>query len=432
MILLYDLAAFGLLLLSVPYYGWRMLTTRKYRAGLKQRLGMYSEEIREQLSQGDWIWVHAVSLGEVNAVRPLLAELRARLRGHKILVSTVTDTGQARAKELPEVDGTIYLPLDVGFFLHRLLVFFSPRILIITETELWPRLVYSAQAKGVPVCLVNGRISDRSYPRYRRARFLAAATFRRMSLIGMQSEEDTRRAGELGAPPESLRTMGNLKFDSMNVVESVSAEECAVMRRAWGIEDGERVILGGSTWPGEEAALLDAYGSLHRSFAGLRLMIAPRHIERLPEVEALIRERDYSFLTRTGRRHTSDRKDIPCILLLDTTGELARTYALAEIAFVGKSLMATGGQNPLEPAAQGVAVCFGPHMENFRSIAPSLVEGGAACRVKEVEDLEPTLRALLDDPKRTAAMRARAREIVEVGAGAAARTAEHLVALLGK
>jgi len=430
MIYLYDILALAALVVISPYYLWRMTTTDKYRAGLRQRLGFFPKDVRDRLSSGNWIWVHAVSLGETNAVRPLMAELKRRLPDHAILVSTVTDTGQARARELPEVDQAIYLPLDIGIFLSRLLRFFRPKVLIIAETELWPRLIVSADRRGIPVCLVNGRISDRSFPRYNRFRTFTTAVFRRMSLIGMQTEEDARRVRALGAPERVVDVSGNLKFDSVRV-EPVSEEDRAGLRREWGLADGERLILGGSTWPGEEEVLVDAYESLRASFPDLRLLLAPRHIERMDEVVELLRSRDLPFSSRTGNLDGTTGEDIPDVLLLDTTGELARTYAIAEIAFVGKSLTERGGQNPLEPAGQGVAVLFGPNMQNFRGIAPRMVDEEAALRVDRVEELGPALGKLLADPETVRLMGKRARDFVGENAGAAERTAERILSVMG-
>jgi len=429
MMLAYDLLVSTFLVLSSPYYGWRMLTTRKYRAGLRQRLGFYPREVRERLSRGRWIWVHAVSLGEVNAVRPLLAELKRRLPDHGILVSTVTDTGQARARELSEADAAIYLPLDAGPIVRRLLRFFRPRLLAIAETEFWPGLVRSTAGAGIPVAIVNGRISDRSFPRYRRIRFLTRPMLGRMSFIGMQTEEDGRRARDLGAPSELVEVVGNLKFDSV-AAEPVAGAERERLRGEWGLRPGERVVAGGSTWPGEEEALLDAHLSLAPSVPGLRLLLAPRHPERLGEVEGLIRDRGLSYRTRRGREHRGARQGLPPVLVLDTVGELARMYAVAEAAFVGKSLKGPGGQNPLEPAAQGAAVCFGPHMENFREIAPLLVREGGARVVERGEEVAAVLRELLEHPEAAKSMGERARRIVEANRGAASRTAERLLACL--
>jgi 3-deoxy-D-manno-octulosonic-acid transferase len=222
---------------------------------------------------------------------------------------------------------------------------------------------------------------------------------------------------------------GNLKFDSVRV-EPVSDEDRAGLRREWGLADEERLILGGSTWPGEEEALLHAYESLRSTFPDLRLMLAPRHLERLEEVLDLISARGLPFATRTGNLENSTGKDVPDVLVLDTTGELARTYAIAEIAFVGKSLTERGGQNPLEPAWQGVAVLFGPNMQNFRGIAPLMIEEEAAMQIDRPEGLAPALGKLLADSETVRLMGKRAREFVEENAGAAERTAERILSVM--
>jgi len=214
-------------------------------------------------------------------------------------------------------------------------------------------------------------------------------------------------------------------------VEPVGDDDRAAMRKEWGLADSERVVLGGSTWPGEEAALLDAFGSLLASHPDLRVLLAPRHLERLEEVLALIRERNLPFATRTGRREGNSGNASPPVLVLDTIGELARTYAIAEIAFVGKSLTEIGGQNPLEPAGQGVAVLFGPNMQNFRDIAPGLVNARGAVQIERAEDLGAALESLLSNSGKAREMGRHAREFVEANAGVAARTAEEVMGVMG-
>ncbi len=430
MYVLYDLLMLLALVAASPYYLYKMIRESKYRAGLRQRFGFYSESLRRDLSKGDWIWIHAVSLGEVNAVIPLVRELRRLAPGYRIALSTVTDTGQHQAGKSGLADAVFYLPLDIGFLVGRLLGVFKPSVLVIAETEIWPRLIDKATKTGIPVALVNGRISDRSFPRYRRARALMRRVFARMTLIGVQSDRDAERVRHLGAPQERISVLGNLKFDAVDTgrVDGNAIDE---IRRCFGLLGSEKVIVGGSTWPGEEEVLARGYLRWLDADPSVRLLIAPRHVKRVGEIEEMLRSNGLSWRKRREPGvFGSDAQGRPPVLILDTHGELSRVYNLAWAVFVGKSLSEHGGQNPLEPAGQGRPVFFGPNMENFAEISRLLLDEKAARMVRAPDELIRTIEKLLADPEELERMGERAREVVYSNRGVAARTAEEIIRLI--
>lgn len=428
---LYDLLMIGLLIAASPYYLYKMIRESKYRAGFRQRFGFYPQSVRRALSKGDWIWVHAVSLGEVNAVAPLLRELRQSAPRYKVAVSTVTDTGQEQATKLGLADAVFYLPLDIGFLIDRLLKSFKPSILVIAETEIWPRLIERVGKIGAPVVLVNGRISDRSFHHYRRAKLLVRRVLGRMALIGVQSERDAERVKDLGAPADRVVVLGNLKFDAI-VPGSDDRKEMEDLGRAYRLEGTEKIIIGGSTWPGEEEALIRGYLRWIKKDPSVRLLIAPRHTNRVEEIEGILRNSGLSWRRRTQSGvFGSDAQGRPPVLILDTHGELNRVYGLAWAVFVGKSLTAHGGQNPLEPAAKGCPVFFGANMENFTEISKLLLDGNAARVVSDAEDLIRTIEGYLGNAEAQKGMGGRARDLIRSKQGVAARTAEEIISRLG-
>jgi 3-deoxy-D-manno-octulosonic-acid transferase len=362
-----------------------------------------------------------VSVGEVMAAVPLVRAMRERWPAMEIVLSTVTATGQRVARErLPEVATVFTCPVDLGWVMRRALRRISPRAFIALETELWPNLLRSLHDAGIPGALVNGRISDRSFTRYRRVRPLFRRVLEHLALFAMQSEEDARRIVALGAPTERVIVTGNLKLEM-----PVPAGDAG---RAW------REILGiatcpvwvaGSTHPGEEALVLDAFVRL-RINGPLHLVLAPRHPERVSEVETAIRERGLGWRRRSAAPGAGGAE----VTVLDTVGELASLYAAADVVFVGGSLVARGGHNVMEPAIHGKAVVFGPHMANFRDAAALLLEHGAAVQLQSAEELRAVVGALLEDPERRRVMGDRARAVVAAHRGPCARTLEALERLL--
>ncbi len=418
---LYSLGLATFFLGGLPVFAAQALLQGKYRRGLLERLG----KMPAWAHPAPPLWLHAVSVGEVMAATPLARELLARRPDLPLLVSTVTDTGRAVAAQRLPAAKLVFFPLDFGWAVRSALARLAPRLVLLTETEIWPNFIRACGRRGVPVVLINGRISPRSFPRYR----LVGRPFRRVlegiRLFCMQTAQDAERILHLGAPADRVRVVGNLKYDLPTLA---TGPDVAGVRAGLGLPPGRRLIAAGSTHRGEEELLLGALQELRRSRQDLCLLLAPRHPERLEEVERLLRRAGLSWVRRS--QLPARPLEGAAVILLDTMGELARLYAAATVVFIGGSLIPHGGQNMLEPAAVGRPVLHGPHMGNFAEMRDLFREAGAAIQVQDGIGLARELAALLDDPARAEAMGKAGRQIVEAHRGATGRTADLVAALL--
>jgi 3-deoxy-D-manno-octulosonic-acid transferase len=414
---LYSLVLALLTLAYLPAFLVRKVWRGRYPLALRQRFGFVP------LAPGpDRFWVHAVSVGEVMAAVPLVAALRRRWPSTEVVVSTVTGTGaQVARTRLADAAATFVFPLDFVGATRRAVRRVRPRCFVALETELWPNLLRALATAGIPAVVANGRISDRSFRRYRRVRGLFRRVLDHVSLFAMQSEEDARRIIALGARPERVAVTGNLKMEAPRADPGVES----LWRRLLHLGD-ERVWIAGSTHRGEEAAILDAFLELRRDGGPLCLILAPRHPERAEEVEALARDRGLTPVRRSRLTAGAPRD----LILLDTVGELAALYAIADVIFVGGSLVPAGGHNVIEPALHAKPVVFGPHMQNFREAAALLLQAGAARQVPDAARLVPALRQLLADGEARRRLGEAAWHAVSAHQGACERTLEALERLL--
>ncbi len=420
-LLFYNLALMAALVVSAPWWMWRMATTHKYREGLAERLGRVPAGLRARAAGRPVLWLHAVSVGEVLAVSRLVGELDRAFPGACVVVSTTTRTGQALARERFGAERVFYCPLDLPWAVRAYLKALRPRMLILAETEFWPNLLSGCFGRGVPVAVTNARVSDRSWPRYRALRGVWRPLLSRLSRVLAQSETDAERLRALGCRAERVTVAGNLKFDVR------AAGECDATRLLRTAGAGLRFVVAGSTLEGEEAALLAAWPRLLAADPRLALVLAPRHPERFGAVAALL-ERTGTAWVRRSQWH-GETLQSGQVVLLDTIGELAAVYSLAAVAFVGGSVVAAGGHNPLEPAQFGVPIVMGPHYANFRAITEDL-RAHEAVRIAAREELAAELLELLGDPGAASAMGERARAVFDRQAGATARTVEALRGLL--
>lgn len=406
------------LVLGLPYWAWQAARHGKYRAGLGERLGLVPERLGVT---GRVIWLHAVSVGEVLAVSGLIAELKRRLPEHRILISTTTDTGQKLARAKFGVENVFYFPLDFGFAVRPYLQKLKPELVVLAETEFWPNFLRLAHASGVHVAVVNARISDRSLPGYRRWSWIFGSALRRVDLLLAQSDEDSKRLVEIGAPAERVLTAGNLKFDvpHASVPKIVGQVKAAVAGTG-------PILVCGSTVEGEEPLLLGAFRDVLAQNASAVMVLAPRHPERFQEVAELLQKSGVRFWRRSEWKGEALGGGV---LLLDSIGELAAVYALADIAFVGGSLVPRGGHNILEPAQHGVAIVVGEHTENFRDIV-DLFKAGDAVRVVGTGELSSGLSELMSNSEKRLALGQRAAETVRSQTGATERTVDALLGLL--
>ncbi|MFQ5817670.1 MAG: 3-deoxy-D-manno-octulosonic acid transferase [Terriglobia bacterium] len=418
------LLALGLLVLS-PYFVFQGLRHKKYFHNLGQRLGRLPATARP-VAPGA-IWVHAVSVGEVLAVAPFVRQLRQRLPTRPLLLTTVTLTGQQVAARQKLADAVFYFPFDFAFAVRRALAHLRPALVLIAETEIWPNFLRQTQRAGVPVAFVNGRISDRSFRRRNIPfwRGFLRRVLRTPAFFLMQTEQDAERIIALGAPAQRVGVGGNLKFDV--AVPARPPFLAALAART-------PVIVGGSTMEGEEAMLVDCLPGLKRDFPDALLVLAPRHPERFQPVARLLEARRVSFVRRSALRTQGDNHffgtNRPDVLLLDTLGELAGTYAAATVAFIGGSLVPAGGHNPVEPGFWGKPILFGPSMENFRLMAQAFQTAGAALEVRDAAELRARLVELLSDAERRRAMGSAAQALVAASRGATLRALEKVAQLL--
>jgi len=415
---LYNVALLAGTVASAPWWLWRMATTHKYREGLGERLGKVPPWLKSKSSERPVIWLHAVSVGEVLAVSRLIAELDKALPAFQVLVSTTTRTGYALSRERFGSNRAFYCPLDLPWAVKAYLNVLKPRALVLAETEFWPNILHGCERRQIPVVVVNARISDRSWPRYRALRSLWRPFLSRIRCALAQSETDATRLRAIGLAPERVAVAGNLKFDVR------VAQEADATRLLRSLGPSLRWVVAGSSLDGEEIALLEAWPRLLHADPTLAMVLAARHPERFGTVASLL---DRSGIPWTRRSAWNDRavETIPPIqpgqiVLLDTIGELASVYSLASVAFVGGSLFPTGGHNPLEPAQFGVPIVVGPHYANFRAITDDL-RAHHAIRIAPKEDLARAFVELLQNSAAAKAMGARARQVFDTQAGATDR-----------
>ncbi|HUL23773.1 MAG TPA: 3-deoxy-D-manno-octulosonic acid transferase [Thermodesulfobacteriota bacterium] len=422
MFYLYNILVTLILILASPYFLFRGLFQEKFRRALPQRLGFFQKPSFQRP-----IWVHAASVGEVFCSIPLLKKVKKEFPFSKIVLTTVTSTGNEAAKtRVSEADRVFFLPIDHPLIVRRAIEKIQPSILLIAETELWPNLLRSCGKKGIPVVLFNGRISQRSFRRYFRLRFFFKECLRYISLFLMQTEEDRNRILEMGGEFQRTRTVGNLKFDQ--TLPPFTPETLTGIATTLGLRGTEKILVAGSTHSGEEEILVSLYKELKERAPALVLVLAPRHLERLEEVEEILRRESVPWSRKTTLFQGAGRSDQkhPEVILLDTMGELMNIYSLGTLVFVGGSLVPVGGHNPLEPLFFGKCVLFGPHMFNFSEISTRLVEDGGAIRVSGKEDLSSQLKRLLFDEAARNGVGQKGRQFLQKHQGATERMFEEI------
>jgi len=420
MYLAYSILSLLLFVLISPYFVYQALRYGKYVGSLGQRFGYLP--IALNVDGEPSIWIHAVSVGETLTVKALIADLRAQYPRLRLFLSTTTIAGQQVArKNLQQVDAVFYFPFDWGFTVRRTLDIVKPRMFVMMETEIWPNLLRECRAREIKTVVINGRISARSYPRYRLVRPLFRRVLADIDRFCMQGEESARRIIDLGADPKRVTVTGSLKFDSLQAPVPVShGRPREPVLRYFRVAPSRIVLVAGSTMKPEDAAVLRAFARIRSISPGALLVIAPRQRERFAEVERQALEDGFSV---------SRRSDLPIdgeprtdVVVLDTFGELAQVYQIATVVFVGGSLADHGGHNILEPAVFGKPIVFGPHMHNFREIAEAFLANHAGVQVQTERELEEVLRNLVTDPVRRAGLGAAARALVDANRGAKDKT----------
>src|SRR5437773_1260364 len=426
MFALYNL----LLLLAPPVILAIWLAKKRCRPGLRQRLGWLLPDLVESRDGRPTIWVHAVSLGETTAVVPLVQQLKPRYPAARVFVSTVTETGKETVlRRLAGQAEHLYFPLDFRWSVRSALQTVRPSLIVVVETEFWPNFLREAAERRIPVILVNGRLSTDSFAGYRRLRPFFRQVLAAFTLCAMLTDRDVERMIQLGVEPKRVVRTGNLKYDQ--VAASAQATAGLFSRQDLRLAEGEEMFVAGSTHPGEEEAVLDCYRRLLDVTPALVLVLAPRHIERAEDVVKAVQSSGFAAVRRTklpgaGGAPITD----PRVIILDTRGELAMLYRDATLVFVGGSLVNVGGHSPLEPAAWGKAVVFGPHMDHFAEAAEQFLACGAGVMVRDTDEMAQVMTALLKERSRLETMGKAAYQLVLENQGALARTVALIASVL--
>lgn len=422
--LIYNLLFPFVFLALLPGWLLRMARRGGYRRNFLQRFGYYAPEVLARYRESRPVWVHAVSVGEVLIALKLIAAMRRDDPDLRVVLSTTTSTGYALAREKAGGEyEVVYYPLDLPWVVRRVFAQWKPCEVVLVEAEVWPNFTAEARRRGIPVTLVNARLSGRSERRYRRIRWLVRPVFAQLDLACVQEEGDCARWEGVGIRREVIAVCGSIKFDDADAAGTPDAAKIEAIACAVFPGEGNLVLIGGSTHEGEEVLLARVYVNLRKEFPTLKLVLVPRHFERSGGVVAKLETLGLRLLRRSRWTAEAGEADI---FLVDTTGELRAWYARADVAFVGKSLLAEGGQNPAEPVMAGAATVFGPNMQNFQPLATQLLTRGGALEVGNERDLEEKVRELLRSPEKRAAMVEAGRQVLAAHRGATQRTVKLL------
>jgi 3-deoxy-D-manno-octulosonic-acid transferase len=377
------------LILSI-FYLPALIFKGKYRAGLLQRFGVYSKPLFQRMREERFsVWLHAVSVGEIKAAAPLIKHLRDNHPGLKLIISTITPTGNKVALNLAaKEDIVIYFPFDLSWLVDKLFTLLSPKLLLIMETELWPNALSIAAKKNIKTVIINGRISDKAFPRYRIGSFVFKPIIKKLDLLCMQTSVDAQRIIELGADKQRVHVVGNIKFDQISKTKQSKLPDI-------GLKSGQRLILAGSTHDNEEQQIAEIFRKLKTTHKDIRLLLAPRHPERVKQIIEMLESHGMPAVSISRLNESNAVAAQESILILDIMGVLTDYYQLADIVFVGGSLIKHGGQNPIEPASLGKPVVFGKYMFNFTEVAKLFLDNHAAVRVNNAVELMTCLNELL-------------------------------------
>ena len=415
-------------IISSPFFALKILTTSRYRRGLSQRLGFSYKSISKMLGDEKPLWIHAASVGEVLGSLPIIEGIKQVKPQLPILLSTMTATGNDMAKKRASGVKTItFFPLDHPWAVRRAISLVNPRAFLMAETEIWPNFLMELGRRGIPVLLFNGRISTRSLQWYKRFRFFLNSPLTTISAFCMQSSLDAQRITEIGANPERVTVTGNIKFDQSP--PQITQEERETLLQTLGLHAGQPILIAGSTHRGEEEFMLSILRRLSPQYPDLVLILAPRHLERVREVEVLLKREKIPW-KRKSQLRAEGKKEGVMVILLDTLGELAKLYSIGTLIFVGGSLVRVGGHNILEPLFFKKPVLFGPFMDHFREISDEVLRRGAGVQIRESEEMVLHAKTLLEDASLRSNMGKCGFEIIRDNRGATSKTLETIFRFL--
>jgi 3-deoxy-D-manno-octulosonic-acid transferase len=425
MYILYNILLFAAAIFIAPYYLLKIIFTGKYRKSFIQKLGGRQAKKLMALRDGQKVWIHAVSVGEVTAAAPIVASLKSKRPDVQIIFSTSTETGQEMARKfIKKADAFIYYPLDISFVVRKIIEFANPDVFVLVETELWPNFLRICARRGIKTLMVNGRISPRSYRRYHLTRFFWKRVLRNLNAAGMISEIDAERLKNIGMDAAKISLLGNAKYDGLASAVSPFLREEIIHR--FNVKEKEKFFVAGSTHEGEEKIIINVYKELLKRYPDFKLVIVPRHIERTGDVLELLRQGNiHDVITLSQINNGKHRKD-ERVVIVDVIGELFKVYSLAEIVYCGGSLVPKGGQNILEAAAWGKVIFYGPSMEDFSQEKNLLENAGCGRTVRNAEELLREIIQTLENPEDLKLRGERGREVVLANIGAAARYADFI------
>jgi 3-deoxy-D-manno-octulosonic-acid transferase len=410
-----------------PIIIYRAIRYKRYLTGWNQRFGIINRKFPEKKC----IWLHAVSVGEVNAAKSIVEELKNTFLDFEIVISTTTDTGFARATNIfGEKFKVFYFPLDFSFIMLRAFRRIRPSICLLMEQEVWPNFLHFARQSDVPVVIVNGRISDKAFARYEKLKLISGIIYRKVTLILAQTEEYAQRFITIGTPEDKVIVTGSLKYDTAQTEDKVKGADALAAQL--NITD-ERLWIAGATGPGEEKILLDVFSKLttQQQFKDLRLVIVPRKPERFDEVAQLLKDAGFDFVRYSDIKNTDAKcPDKTPVILGDTMGDLRKFYSLSTIIFVGRSLVPMGGSDMMEAAALGKPTIFGPHAFNFRQAVDALLEDEGAVMVKDEQDLLQTMQKCLTETDFAQKIAKNGRQVIKKNQGATAKTITQITKFL--
>ena len=426
MYILYNIILFAAAIIILPYFLLKIIFTGKYRKSLVQKLGGRQAKILANLKDGPRVWIHAVSVGEVTAAAPIVASLKMKRPEVKIIFSTSTETGQEMAHRfIKDAAAFIYFPLDIPYIVRKMIKLAKPDVFVLVETELWPNFLQVCKKCQIKALMVNGRISPRSYRKYRLTRFFWKRILYNLNAAGMIAEIDAVRFKNIGMDSAKIKVLGNAKYDSLAALAEPALQE--EIARRFNVRKNERFFVAGSTHEGEEKIIIEVYQELLKHYPEFKLIIVPRHIERTKDILGLLRQENFNdVLTLTdinnGRKRYDER-----IIVVDVIGELFKIYSLATIVYCGGSLVPKGGQNILEAAAWGKVIFYGPSMEDF-SEEKALLEGaGCGATIRSAEELLQKILQTLENPEELKRRGDRGKSIVLANVGAASRYADLII-----
>ncbi|MBU1088219.1 MAG: 3-deoxy-D-manno-octulosonic acid transferase [Candidatus Omnitrophica bacterium] len=403
-------------LILAVFYLPALILKGKHRSGFLQRFGIYSSDLKQRMAKEKFsIWLHAVSVGEIKAAVPLIKQLREKNPGLKLIISTITPTGNKIAQDTAaKEDLVIYFPFDLSWIVNQVFSLLAPQLLLIMETELWPNAINLAIRKNIKTVIINGRISDKAFPRYKIAAFIFQPIIKKINLLCMQTELDAQRIIELGADKQRVHVVGNIKFDQTAKIDKHALSDI-------GLNKSGRLILAGSTHDNEEYQIAKVFKKLKQQFPDIQLMFAPRHLQRVNHVREMLEAEGLSAVLISQLKNKDQTAIKDQVFILDIMGVLTDYYQLADIVFIGGSLIKHGGQNPIEPALLGKPIVFGQYMFNFSEVVKLFLDNHAALLVNDSEELFTCLRDLLSNKAKSDSLAKNANEVISRNKGSVGR-----------